>query len=408
MKFILPICVAGSLSVEVRLVIYKLAELVHWISQKEIKTASIESARKNAVELVCMAEKYFPPSMLTIQVHLLVHIVDEVEMAGTVHCRWMFFLERFMKTLKGFVRQRARPEGSMAEGWLVQESLVYIAEWITEMDKESPMVWHKGEDERLTNDVAHGGGTSKRMDGSLEEKINRFCMLHHPAMERWLHAYQLAVEERHAARRAYRASQRQRSRLVRFPPELEVLPRFMPLRWLHDALTKASQEGQCVSVEEWEFSRGCSDMVSVILFISFKVHSNLANDNSLLLQYKSYTAAWSRGRHFRVEHIDKKRVTFDSGVMAKFEQSSRRRATDPNIVITEMQYFGLLKEIISVDYRSFHMLLFDVQWFKVIMTGSNATVRRDVSGFLEVDSTKLWNDLQDTFVLPEHCEQVCF
>ena len=61
MKFILPICVAGSLSVEARLVIYKLAELVHWISQKEIKTASIESARKNAVELVCMAEKYFPP-----------------------------------------------------------------------------------------------------------------------------------------------------------------------------------------------------------------------------------------------------------------------------------------------------------------------------------------------------------
>lgn len=144
MKFILPICVAGSLSVEVRLVIYKLAELVQWISQKEIKTASIESARKNAAELVCMIEKYFPPSMLTIQVHLLVHVVDEVEMAGTVHCRWMFFLERFMKTLKGFVRQRARPEGSMAEGWLVQESLVYIAEWITEIDKESPMLWQKG------------------------------------------------------------------------------------------------------------------------------------------------------------------------------------------------------------------------------------------------------------------------
>lgn len=126
------------------------------------------------------------------------------------------------------------------------------------------------------------------------------------------------------------------------------------------------------------------------------------------MQYKSHSAAWSRGRHFRVEHIDKKRVTFDSGVMAKFEQSSRRRATDPNIVITEMQYFGHLKEIINVDYQSFHMLLFDVQWFKVIMAGSNATVRRDVSGFLEVDSTKLWNDLRDTFVLSKHYEQICF
>ena len=44
MKFILPICVAGSLSVEVRFVIYKLEELVQWISQKEIKTTFIESA----------------------------------------------------------------------------------------------------------------------------------------------------------------------------------------------------------------------------------------------------------------------------------------------------------------------------------------------------------------------------
>ncbi|MCO5587597.1 hypothetical protein L7F22_041546 [Adiantum nelumboides] len=116
----------------------------------------------------------------------------------------------------------------------------------------------------------------------------------------------------------------------------------------------------------------------------------------------------SRGCHFRVDHIDKKRVTFDSSVMAKFEQASRRRATDQNIVIAEMQYFGLLKEIINADYRSFTILIFDVQWFKVIMEGPNATVRRDVSGFIEVDSTKPWSDLRDTFVLPEHCEQVIF
>lgn len=124
------------------------------------------------------------------------------------------------------------------------------------------------------------------------------------------------------------------------------------------------------------------------------------------MQYKSHSAAWSRGRHFRVDHIDRKRVTFDSGVMAKFEQASRRRATDPNVVISEMQYFGVLKTIINVDYRSFSVLLFDVQWFKVMMTGPNATVRRDISGFLEVNSTKLWSDLRDTFVLPKHCEQV--
>ncbi|MCO5563619.1 hypothetical protein L7F22_017266 [Adiantum nelumboides] len=202
------------------------------------------------------------------------------------------------------------------------------------------MLWRLGEDERLTTDVAHGGGTSKQMDTTLEEKINRFCMLHHPTMDKWLTTYETAKEERYDAQRAFRA--RQRGRMVRYLSELEVLPRFMPLLWLHQQLTKAEEEGVHVSLEEWEFSRGCSD------------------------KYKSYSAAWSRGRHFRVDHIDKKRVIFDSGVMAKFEQASRRRATDQNIVIAEMQYFGLLKEIINADYRSFTILIFDVQWFKVI------------------------------------------
>ena len=54
------------------------------------------------------------------------------------------------------------------------------------------------------------------------------------------------------------------------------------------------------------------------------------------------------------------------------------------------------------------MLLFDVQWVKVIMIGLNVTIHKDVLGILEVDSTNLWNDLRDTFVLPKHCEQVCF
>ena len=56
--------------------------------------------------------------------------MDEVALAGVVHARWMFFLECFMKTLKGFVRQRARPEASMVEGWLVQESMAHIVEFL--------------------------------------------------------------------------------------------------------------------------------------------------------------------------------------------------------------------------------------------------------------------------------------
>ena len=81
-----------------------------------------------AIKTLCMIENTFPTSILTIQSHLLVHLVDEVGVAGVVNMRWMFYLERFMKILKDFVCQKVRPEGNMAKGWLVQESCVWNLE----------------------------------------------------------------------------------------------------------------------------------------------------------------------------------------------------------------------------------------------------------------------------------------
>lgn len=73
-----------------------------------------------------------------------------------------------------------------------------------------------------------------------------------------------------------------------------------------------------------------------------------------------------------------------------------------------LDYFGTIQDILKVGFRSFELYIFDVKWFKVIMNGPHATVRRDKSGLIQVDSTKVWTDQQDTFVRPEHCEQVVF
>ena len=37
---------------------------------------------------------------MDLQVHLLIHLVDDIEMEGVVSARWMFFFERYMRTLK--------------------------------------------------------------------------------------------------------------------------------------------------------------------------------------------------------------------------------------------------------------------------------------------------------------------
>ena len=54
-----------------------------------------------------------------------------------------------MKILKGFVHQKARPKGSMAEGWLVQESCVWISKYLRPIDKNMSKLWSTNDDERL-------------------------------------------------------------------------------------------------------------------------------------------------------------------------------------------------------------------------------------------------------------------
>jgi hypothetical protein len=51
--------------------------------------------------------KAFLPSFFDCQMHLLIHLVDEIVITGPVHCQWMYWLERYMAVLKGYVRNHA-------------------------------------------------------------------------------------------------------------------------------------------------------------------------------------------------------------------------------------------------------------------------------------------------------------
>ena len=60
--------------------------------------------------------------------------------------------ERFMKTLKGLACQRARLEGSMDEGWLVQDSLVFTSKLLSSTDPRKPQLWCFDLDERVSRE----------------------------------------------------------------------------------------------------------------------------------------------------------------------------------------------------------------------------------------------------------------
>ena len=74
---------------------------------------AIDQRCREIVEIVCKLEKQLPLTFMDIQMHLLIHIqmhllihlVDDIDMASVMSAKNIFFVERILKVLKGFVRQ---------------------------------------------------------------------------------------------------------------------------------------------------------------------------------------------------------------------------------------------------------------------------------------------------------------
>ncbi len=88
-----------------------------------------ELKKEMAICLVLL-EQEFPPFFFDIMTHLLVHLVEELELCGLVHMCWMYPIESYWKTLKGFVRNKVRPKGNMVEGYVLEEVLGFCIKYI--------------------------------------------------------------------------------------------------------------------------------------------------------------------------------------------------------------------------------------------------------------------------------------
>ncbi|XP_074336466.1 uncharacterized protein LOC141673610 [Apium graveolens] len=72
--------------------------------------------------------------------HLLPIALREVELYGPIFLRWMYPFEGYMKTFKGYVRNRAHPEGCIAEAYIAEEAVECLVNF------EKPTVGLPGRD----------------------------------------------------------------------------------------------------------------------------------------------------------------------------------------------------------------------------------------------------------------------
>lgn len=135
LQFLLQFAVVKTLKPEVAIPLMRLGAFFRGICGKVIELEDVEKLQKEIIEILCELEMIFPPAFFDIMVHLPIHLCKEIEFGGPVHLRWMFGIERYLCKLKSYVRNRSKPEGCVAEGYLVEECLTFCSRFFDEQSK---------------------------------------------------------------------------------------------------------------------------------------------------------------------------------------------------------------------------------------------------------------------------------
>jgi hypothetical protein len=130
LHYMLQFAVKKTTKAEVALPLIRLSAFLRALWSKVIDLDDLKKLQQEIVEVLCQFEMIFPSAFFDIMVHLLVHLIREVELGGPVHVRNMFPIERYLGKLKSYVRNRCKPEGSIAEGYLAEECITFCSRFL--------------------------------------------------------------------------------------------------------------------------------------------------------------------------------------------------------------------------------------------------------------------------------------
>ena len=131
---LLPIAVRNVLPENVALPLIQLSRYFNAICSKELSAEDLEQLSTSIPETLCRLEMIFPPAFFDIMIHLPIHLAEEAKLGGPVCYRWMYPIERYLRTLKAYVRNKAHPEGSIAEGYILEECMTFCSRFLQDVE----------------------------------------------------------------------------------------------------------------------------------------------------------------------------------------------------------------------------------------------------------------------------------
>ena len=121
MHHFLQVAVRKVFPKNILLTLIRLDNFFRSICSKVIRPRDLEKLESKIGEITSNLEIIFHPTFFDIMLHLLVHLVNESILGGSIHLRWMYAINKSLCNLKGLVRNRFCPDASISEGYLVEE-----------------------------------------------------------------------------------------------------------------------------------------------------------------------------------------------------------------------------------------------------------------------------------------------
>ncbi|KAG8497137.1 hypothetical protein CXB51_008384 [Gossypium anomalum] len=378
MQDLLPIALRCCMSKNVTSCIIELSNIMKAICGKVLNVEELEKVQDRAALTLCNLEKIFPPSFFTIMVHLVIHLPHEAILGGPVFYRWMYPIERFLSKLKSYCRNKRYPEGSIAEGYLAEECMTFCSRYLedaeTRLNRPSRNAGLNDHDLAETYLFqSYGEPIGKVEIVELDDiswiQAHRYVLFHHDSMEPLRNEYKQILRSRARSRRL---QHREINKLF--------------TESFHEWLSQTVWSGKDVNDEIKWLSQGPNRVI------------------------KRYSAFLINGYRFHTKYRERMRRTQNCGVVVNSSITSYASARDSNPVEGNVEYYGLLTDIIELDYYGrWKVILFRCDWADV---NTARGIKKDQFGFTMVNFSRLIHTgqqlMDEPYVFSSQVKQVFY
>ncbi|XP_028102256.1 uncharacterized protein LOC114301506 [Camellia sinensis] len=275
----------------------------------------------------------------------------------------MYSFERYMKILKGYVRNRARPKGCIAECYIAEECMQFCSGY---MKQAAEIGARHNRNKEFENETILEGrpitlGNSIMIPDDMLQIAHCCVLINSSEVQPYLemHAEELKLLDRHFLRDAALLHSRQMDTFS---------------QWLRAKIESCGNE--VLDTLKW-------------LAVGPRKHAT------------SYLGYIINGHRFHTSDVQ--RSTQNSGVSIEAETIYRSSKKDIAQVIEKIYFYGAIRDIILLDYYKFQVPLFKCDW---ATTGNGVKVE---DGFTLVNIQQGRNPFErDPFILASHAKQVFY